>query len=59
MVSEQGGRRKQGSRTVQVTGTPSSQSAQDRVKGEEELKARRGGLREGHYVNWNYYIVEW
>ena len=52
------GSRKEGCRTVQVI-APSGQSAQDRVKGEEELKARRGGLREGHYVNWNYYIVEW
>ena len=49
---------KEGSRTVQVV-APSGQSAQDRVKVEEELKARQGGLREGHYVNWNYYIVEW
>ena len=54
----QGGSTKEGSRTLQVV-APSGQSAHDRVKVEEELKARRGGLREGHYVNGNYYNLEW
>ena len=54
----QGGSRKEGRRTVQVV-APSGQSAQNRVKGKEELKACRGGLREGHYVNGNYDNLEW
>ena len=52
------GSRKEGSRTVQVV-APSGQSAQNRVKGKEELKARRGGLREGHSMNGDNYILEW
>ena len=49
------GSRKEGSRTVQVV-APSGQSSQNRVKGKEELKARRGGLREGHSMNGENYI---
>ena len=58
VVDVQGGSRKEGSRTVQVV-APSGQSAQNRVKGKEELKARRGGLREGHSMNGDNYILEW
>ena len=56
--SDTRGSTKEGSRTVQVV-APSGQSAQNRVKGKEELKAGRGGFREGHSMNGDNYILEW